>query len=83
MVSDHVRADGGSLPTSGHRSADDDPVGDLDRLEADLDDVEMAMACLARESSELCEICRDAREDGSIDSRPALIACATGRRGQS
>lgn len=49
---------------------------DLDRLEGDLDDVETALACLARDSDELCATCRGARVDGSLDRRPALSACA-------
>ena len=49
---------------------------DLDRLEGDLDDVETALACLSRDSDELCAICRGARVDGSLNRRPALSACA-------
>lgn len=55
------------------------PMIDLDRLEQELDDVEVALACLSRESDDLCATCGSARADGTLDSRPALAACAVNK----
>lgn len=52
---------------------------DLDRLEGDLDDVETALACLSRDSIDLCAICRTARVEGTLDQRPALSVCAANK----
>ena len=52
---------------------------DLDRLEEDLDDVETALACLSRDTIELCDTCRGARVDGTLTRRPALAACAANK----
>ncbi len=68
-----------STDMQGDRVDREEFVSDLDRLEADLDDVETALACLSRESSDLCHTCRGARDDGSLSARPALMACAEGR----
>ncbi len=52
---------------------------DLDRLEEDLADVEVALGCLAREGNDLCDVCRAARVEGSLDHRPALAACSANK----
>lgn len=54
-------------------------MAELDRLEQDLDDVETALACLSRDSIDLCATCRSARVEGSLDQRPALSACAANK----
>lgn len=51
-------------------------MADLDRLEQDLSDVEVVLACLSTDRREVCDICRIARADASIAERPALAACA-------
>ena len=52
---------------------------DLDRLEQELADVEVALACLGREGDELCATCGSARVDGTLQQRPALAACAANK----
>lgn len=51
-------------------------MSDLDRLERELDDVEVALACLARDGDDRCPTCRAALTDGTLVGRPALAACA-------
>lgn len=52
---------------------------DLDRLEEELADVEVALACLSSPGNERCEICRQAIADGTLARRPALAACSETR----
>lgn len=49
---------------------------DLDRLEQELADVEVALACLSRAGNDRCEACRMAISDGTLGDRPALAACS-------
>jgi hypothetical protein len=49
---------------------------DLDRLEQDLDDLEVALACLSRDGDDRCPTCRSALAEGNLAERPALAACA-------
>jgi hypothetical protein len=49
---------------------------DLDRLEQELDDVEVALACLSRDGNDRCPSCRAAIADGTLADRPSLAACA-------
>ena len=51
-------------------------MADLDRLEQDLSDVEVVLACITTDRREVCDTCRIARADASIAERPALAACA-------
>lgn len=52
---------------------------DLDRLEEELADVEVALACLSYDGNELCDVCRGARVDGTLEHRPALAACSANK----
>ena len=52
---------------------------DLDRLEQELADVEVALNCLSRSSDELCATCGSARVEGTLQHRPALAACAANK----
>lgn len=52
---------------------------DLDRLEQELADVEIALACLSRDGSDLCATCGSARVEGTLQHRPALAACAANK----
>ena len=52
---------------------------DLDRLEQELGDVEVAIACLSRDSDQLCSTCGNARVDGTIADRPPLLACSANK----
>lgn len=52
------------------------PMTDLDRLEQELGDVEIALACLSREGDDRCPECRSAITDGTMVDRPALAACS-------
>lgn len=51
-------------------------MADLDRLERELADVEVALACISGAQTERCRVCCDAARDGSLSQRPALAACA-------
>ena len=48
---------------------------DLDRLEQELDDLELVLACLSRDGDDRCQTCRTAIAEGTLADRPALAAC--------
>ena len=60
--------------------ATDRDRAELDRFTADLADVEIAMACLDRDSPDLCASCIAAEADGTLEQRQALLACVESKR---
>lgn len=49
----------------------------LDEVEGEIDDVDLVLKCLARDSSKICKTCADATEAGTLDQRPVLARCAS------
>lgn len=51
----------------------------LDGIEGELDDVELVLKCLARDSAKICETCTEATAAGTLVERPVLARCASSR----
>jgi len=49
----------------------------LDEVEGEVDDVDLVLKCLARDSSKICSTCADATAAGTLDQRPVLARCAS------
>ncbi len=54
-------------------------LGALARIEIELADVDVVLACLDRTEPTRCEVCEAATADGSISSRAALRLCSFNR----
>lgn len=48
----------------------------LSEVEGEIDDVELVLKCLARDSATVCPTCTAAEHDGVLDQRPVLARCA-------
>ncbi len=55
-------------------------LGALARIEIELTDVDVVLACLDRTEPTRCEVCKAATADGSISSRAALRLCSYNRQ---
>lgn len=49
----------------------------LGAVESELDDTDLVLKCLARDSAKICETCDVASNAGELDSRPMLARCAS------
>jgi len=49
----------------------------LDTVASDLDDTDLVLKCLARDSATMCQTCDTAQAAGELDSRPMLARCAS------
>lgn len=45
-------------------------------VESELDDTDLVLKCLARDSAKMCETCDTAQAAGELGSRPMLERCA-------
>lgn len=48
----------------------------LDTVQAELNDTDLVLKCLARDSAKICQTCDAARAAGELESRPMLARCA-------
>lgn len=46
-------------------------------VEGEVDDVELVLKCLARDSATMCTTCDGLQADGSLESRSVLARCAS------
>jgi len=54
------------------------PAGEwLDAVQNDLNDTDMVLKCLARDSAKMCQTCDAAQAVGELDARPMLARCAS------
>jgi len=54
------------------------PSGEwLGAVESELDDTDLVLKCLARDSAKMCETCDKVKAAGGLDSRPMLARCAS------
>ena len=49
----------------------------LDAVANELDDTDLVLKCLARDSAKICQTCDTAQSAGELDSRPMLARCAS------
>ena len=49
----------------------------LGAVESELDDTDLVLKCLARDSAKMCETCDTATTVGELASRPMLARCAS------
>lgn len=49
----------------------------LGAVESELDDTDLVLKCLARDSAKMCETCDTATATGELASRPMLARCAS------
>ena len=49
----------------------------LDTVEGEIDDVDLVLKCLARDSAKMCQTCDTAKASGELDARPMLARCAS------
>ncbi|MFB0926617.1 MAG: hypothetical protein QMB08_00945 [Acidimicrobiales bacterium] len=48
----------------------------LNTVQNDLNDTDLVLKCLARDSAKICQICDVAQAAGELDDRPMLARCA-------
>ncbi len=51
----------------------------LDTVEAEVDDVERVLKCLARDTAKMCDTCSSLDAQGQLAFRSALARCASGK----
>gem|GEM_PF-1101012 len=49
----------------------------LDTVEGELNDTDLVLKCLARDSAKICQTCDTAQASGELDARPMLARCAS------
>ena len=49
----------------------------LNTVQNDLNDTDLVLKCLARDSAKICQICDVAQAAGELDDRPMLARCAS------
>ena len=49
----------------------------LDAVASELDDTDLVLKCLARDSAKICQTCDAAHSAGELDGRPMLARCAS------
>lgn len=49
----------------------------LNAVEGEIDDVDLVLKCLARDSAKMCQTCDTAQAAGQLDARPMLARCAS------
>lgn len=49
----------------------------LDTVESELNDTDLVLKCLARDSAKICQTCDAAQAAGELDARPMLARCAS------
>ena len=52
----------------------------LDDVEGEIDDVDMVLKCLARDSAKMCQACDGLQSAGELAERPVLARCASGKQ---
>lgn len=48
----------------------------LDTVQAELNDTDLVLKCLARDSAKICQTCDAVQKAGELESRPMLARCA-------
>jgi hypothetical protein len=49
----------------------------LNTVQNDLNDTDLVLKCLARDSAKMCQTCEAAHGVGELDARPMLARCAS------
>ena len=49
----------------------------LSDVESELDDTDLVLKCLARDSAKICQTCDAAQSAGDLADRPMLARCAS------
>ena len=49
----------------------------LTTVENELNDTDLVLKCLARDSAKMCQTCDGAQASGELDGRPMLARCAS------
>lgn len=49
----------------------------LDSVQSELDDTDLVLKCLARDSAKMCQTCDAAQDAGELEGRPMLARCAS------
>ena len=49
----------------------------LDTVEGELNDTDLVLKCLARDSAKMCQTCDTAQAAGELEQRPTLARCAS------
>lgn len=49
----------------------------LDAVEGEINDVDLVLKCLNRDSAKLCQTCDAVLATGELESRPMLARCAS------
>lgn len=49
----------------------------LDTVQNELNDTDLVLKCLARDSAKMCQTCDSAQAAGELDGRPMLARCAS------
>lgn len=49
----------------------------LNSVQSELDDTDLVLKCLARDSAKICQTCDAAQAAGELDGRPMLARCAS------
>lgn len=49
----------------------------LDTVQNELNDTDLVLKCLARDSAKMCQTCDTAQSSGELDARPMLARCAS------
>lgn len=52
----------------------------LDTVQNELNDTDLVLKCLARDSATLCQTCDAAQAAGELESRPMLARCASSKQ---
>ncbi|MEM7091644.1 MAG: hypothetical protein AAF567_01475 [Actinomycetota bacterium] len=69
----------GATPTTAPTAALDarPDVAWLDTVEGEVEDVDVVLKCLARDSATVCATCDGLQAAGALDDRPVLARCAS------
>lgn len=49
----------------------------LDDVQGQIDDVDLVLKCLARDSATMCKTCHDLQSEGALEARSVLARCAS------
>jgi hypothetical protein len=49
----------------------------LNTVQNELNDTDLVLKCLARDSAKMCQTCDVAQSDGELEDRPMLARCAS------
>ena len=55
-------------------------AGWLDQVQGEIDDVDLVLKCLARDSAKICQACDGLQSAGELEQRPMLARCATSKQ---